>query len=509
MRTPLSTSKYRNRDSGYVLVGVLILVMVAAVIVGASISATQTDSRTAYASKVQTREYYRAEDTMAKAVNWMRENSKGLVSVFGRNSFYASFDRTVPSVGTNQNALYSIPTKVKMQGVDTSVVLTNRSTMATAAFPSTIHSETGLAYSPDSEFQTGSFGFNGVQVTLVDARPIDPTKDFGDPDLGNAAPQTDFYPIYRVDAMKDTHSGAHVFGYLIGSLVYDYGIGFYGKNFVDFRQPCDSYLSNNGAYSSSSKRANCPVGSDGAVQIHSSEAIYGTVRTKGAIVTTSPYGGDVCADFASGCPNKGATCEGSSCTVQGLPTYSTWASYCPTNQGNLTVNANVTVSVAGNNANQKCWNQVTVNSNKTMTLNTTSYGYYIDTFNIANNGVVRFNPGTGTINLYVKKFTGDKFNGNQVINMNSSGTMNKPYQLRIHYLGTSALTLNGTADMNAFLVAPYASVTVQGSFVYSGGIKALDLTMTGSGDVHYDESGDINTLSDVQFTPRNISEYYR
>jgi hypothetical protein len=248
------------------------------------------------------------------------------------------------------------------------------------------------------------------------------------------------------------------------------------------------------------------VGSNSTIQVHQNEMIYGTARTNGGFNNSSPYGGKICSDFAAGCPNVGETCQGASCTVPGLPVYSSWGSYCPSNQGDLTINANSTLLVAGNAANQKCWNKIKVNSGKTLTIRTTNYSYFIDTFDIANNAVINFspNPGNGTINLYVKSFVGDKFNGNQVFNVN-----NKPYQLRIHYLGTADLTMNGTAAMSAFLIAPYAGVNVQGTFDYSGGIKAKSLSCTGSGLLHYDESGDITTLSDVSYKLRNVNERYR
>jgi hypothetical protein len=63
--------------------------------------------------------------------------------------------------------------------------------------------------------------------------------------------------------------------------------------------------------------------------------------------------------------------------------------------------------------------------------------------------------------------------------------------------------------MNAFLVAPYAGVTVTGNFTYSGGIKALTLDASGSAALHFDESGNINTISGVQYTARNVIEHYR
>lgn len=492
-------------EKGYVLLGVIILMALAAIIVATSLGTTSTLSRAMNAAKERSVNYYDAEETLGSALSWLRENSTGLALLFGRNNFYSSFDRSTPGKGANDTGSTAVETKVKVQGSSNSAILAS-SDLATSDFPVTTDAATGASFDPKTVFSAASLGSGQTRITLVDAIPVDSSKDFGDPDLGNPMPQTEFNPLYRVDAMNALNSGAHVFGYVVGTLIFDYGVGFYGRDFVEARQVCDSYLSNNGAYGGSNRRANCTVGSNGTIKIHSSEIVYGTARTNGSFNEGSPYGGKVCSDFVSNCPNKGTKCAGPSCKVPGLPTYSTWNVYCPTNQGDVTVNSNATMTVAGNAANQKCWGTVTIGNKKVLTLKTTAYSYFIDTFDIPNTGKVNFSPdpSTGTINLYVRRFVGDKFNGNQVFNVN-----NKPYQLRIHYLGNAPLVLNGTAAMSAFVIAPYAPVTVTGSFDFKGGIKATALTMTGSGDVHFDESGDITTISDTSYQLRQVEQRYR
>lgn len=494
-------------ERGTILLAAIILMALAAIVVASSLSSTGTNSQSVVASKERSQEYFKSEETLGLAANWFRAHSTSLAMMFSRTNFYLLFDRSSPSVGSNDASNVTIPTKIKLRNTNYAAILTNDSSLASNYFPATTDTLTGAAFNPVTAFASSTFGSQKVRVTLVDAIANDSTKDYGDPDTGAAQPDTDFYPVYRIDAMTDDDSGTHVSAYMTGSLVIDSGVGFYGRDYVEVRQDIDSYKSNIGPYNTSTNRfANVPVGSHGSLSLHQNEIIYGTMKTTGAIINTSPFGGEVCADFISGCPNAGTTCQGSSCTIPSLPTYSAWASYCPSNQGNVTINPSATLTVAGNAANQKCWNTVTIGNNKVLTLTTTTYPYFFKTLTIPNNGRINFapSPAAGTINIYVEKFTGDNFNGNQVYNIN-----NKPYQLRIHYLGTAALTMNGTADMNAFLVAPYAGVTVSGNFTYQGGIKATSLYMTGSGNIHYDESGDVQTISDTTYRIRNQEENYK
>lgn len=496
----------KQQQGGYITVGVLILLGVAAIVMASNLNISTSNAFAVRATKMRAVEFYDAEESLNKALTWLRVNSTGLTSVFSRSDFYTKFDRTVPSVGSNDTGDFKYPTKIKLQGSQNSAIPSNSSLLASGVFPATVDTVTNAAFNPQSIFPSASLGNDLIRITLVDAVPVDPTKDYGDPDLGNPPPATDFNPIYRIDSMRAQDRGGHIYAYVVGALVFDYGVGFFGRDQFEMRQTCDSYLSNAGSYSSASRRPNCTTGSEGPLQIHQAEILFGTARTKGVISGGTPWGGLVCATFQAGCPVRGLTCQGTGCSVPALPTYNAWATYCPTEQADVSYSSATTLSVPGNSSNQRCWNKVTVGNNTTVTLNTTTYSYFIEELSIANNGQVKFapNPANGTINLYVKKFTGDSFNGNQVFNSST-----KPYQLRIHYLGTDDLTLNGTAAMSAFMVAPYASVTVSGNFSYFGGIKAKELHLTGSGDVHYDESGEIATLSDVQYKARNVVARYR
>lgn len=490
-------------DKGYVVILVLIVTGVASLLLMRELVRSGIGSRTTGASSTRAQAFYQAERGFEEAVTWLRSNSTAMALQFNRINFYSNFDRlNEPAVGSND--LSDLPSRLRSEGGANAILLTNSSELGTSEFPTGIDAVSGDSVDPENIFSAATFNDQIVKITVVDAIPIDPSKDYGD--SPNPGPETDFAPVYRIDSMNATDSGAHVFGFIKTHMSYNFGMGFYGKELLELSQSCDSYISNNGSYSSASKRANCSAGSDVEARVHQNTDHYGSLQSNGTINEGSPWGGDVCADFNAGCPNKGETCEGEECNVPGLPSYSSWATYCPSNQGNTTIAANQTVSVAGNAANQKCWNAITVNNNRVLTLNSTSYPYFIDTFNIANNSVVAFNPSpsTGTINLYVRKFVGDKFNGNQIFNTN-----NKPYQLRIHYLGTDPLTLNGTASMNAFIVAPYADVTISGNFTFQGGIKAQRLYATGSGTLRYDESGDITTISDMNIQHFGVQQFYR
>lgn len=504
MKTGLKTRG--SKQSGYVMMIIVLLLAVAALGVTMSQSSTQTFTRTTKLSDDRSEDFYASEESLNTAVNWLRTNSTGLAMGYSRTNFYTLFDRTAPSVGTNDASTFTVPTKIKMNGSNNSVFLSTAAAGATSNLPSMTDTVTGTAFNASGTFDGSPMGDHEVRVTLVDAIAIDPTKDYGDTSLGNPSPDTDFNPVYRVDAFRALTGGSHLLGYIVGQLVLDYGVGFYGRDFVEARQDCDSYLSNNGAYGAGTKRANCTVGSNGEVRVLNNEIIYGSARTNGSFNTASPWGGKICADFVANCPNAGQTCSGGSCAVPALPTYSPWATYCPSNQGDLTIAVNSTLTVPGNAPNQKCWNAITINNNRTLTLTSTQYPYFIDTFNIANNSQINFqpSPATGTINIYVRNITGDSFNGNQMFNTN-----NKPYQLRIHYLGTDPLTLNGTAMIKGFIVAPYAGVTISGNFDYQGGVKATSLTMTGSGAIHYDESGDVTTISDTSYEVRQVEEHYK
>lgn len=500
----LTKSKKRSSQSGFTMIVSLIVASVAALFLCRELARSSVSAHSVAASQDRGANYLAAEDGFNKVLTWMRSNSTGLAMQFSRNNFYTNFTRNpYPTTGVNDTAPVTVPSRMIVKNTTNSIVLTNSASLGTSAFPTGTDTVTGATFNPVTSFANTSFGGQLVKISLMDAPPMDSTKDYGPPPA--QAPATDFVPTFRIDSMNGTNSGAHVFGTVKATLSINYGMGFYGRDLLNISQPCDSYLSNNGAYSNATKRANCSAGSNSIGEVHLNTDLYGSLKTNGSINSSPPYGGNVCADFTSGCPNTGQTCQGASCGVPGLPTYSPWATYCPQTQGATIIAANTTLT-AGNTPATSCWTSITVNNNKVLTLTSTTNSYFIDTFNIANNSVVAFSPSpnTGTINLYVRNFSGNSFNGNQIFN-----SSNKPYQLRIHYLGTNALTMNGTAQMNAFVVAPYAPVTVSGNFTFQGGIKATSLALTGSGAIHYDESGDITTISDVMYRVKNFEEYFR
>ena len=77
-------------------------------------------------------------------------------------------------------------------------------------------------------------------------------------------------------------------------------------------------------------------------------------------------------------------------------------------------------------------------------------------------------------------------------------------------MGTTTLTLNGTAAMNLVLVAPYSHVDILGNFTMDGGVLAKSLAVSGSVRLNYVENyGAAAALSDMTFALRKASQRYR
>ena len=504
----------RDSDSAYVLVGVLILIALSSFVAAGSLKWSAMNARTTHAIKVRTDLFYESEASIGHTVSWFRQYSQQLITPFRREEFYSSFKRTAPSAGDNETStVFTVPTNVKLAGTNDSAVLTSASGPVTGAFPFTEDIVTGNNFPAVSNFYSDDHGDSQVRITLVDVIADDPTKDYGP--LPNPMPETDFYPVYRIDAMTGDDEGSHVYGTLIGDVVHVFDIGIYGQDYLEINQPCDSYLSDSGGYSVASRRANCPAGSNSTASVHKNEEVYGSLQTNGDIDADPPFGGDTCADFQGGCPNKGETCAGEDCGVPLLEFFDPWNVYCPTHKAPVEYAASDTLTVVDSDPGtpevlpaDRCWQSVVVKAGVTLTLESTNSPYYIDTLELQNNSNsvldIQPNPAGGTVELWVRKIVGDSFNGNQVLN---TGT---PTEFRLYYLGTDDLLLNGSADMNTALVAPNAGVTVSGNFDYHGALLAKRLTLTGSGGIHYDESlGGTGQVVDVQYRLRDLVQFYR
>lgn len=493
-------------EGGYALIVIMALVAILVSVVAGSLHTTAASARMVHANNERAQLFYETEEGIAHSLSWLRVNSQKLVTPFRRDEFYTRFERTDPTVGSNDTSLFTVPTKIKLAGTTDSAILVNDNALASATFAATRDLTTNIAFDAAGNYASATLGNAKLRITLIDAVADDPTKDWGPPPA--PTPETDFYPVYRIDAMTELDSGAHTYSVVVGRLIHLFDYGIYGQDHLELRQECDSYISSAGPYSNASKRANCPAASNSTSQVHKSEKIYGSLQTNGDIVEESPFGGQVCADFQSGCPNPGEKCAGEDCGVPLLESYYPWATYCPTDQGDVTFAASTTLSVAGPDPSQKCWGTLTVNAGVTVTLDSTTEPYFIKTLDLKNNSnsKININPSVagGTVEIYVEKIVGDMFNGNQTLN-----TAGRPVQFRLYYLGTDDLTLNGNADMNVALVAPNAKVTVSGNFDFNGGLLAKELLLTGSGGVHYDESlQGGGKVSDSQYRNRQVAQHY-
>ena len=311
-------------------------------------------------------------------------------------------------------------------------------------------------------------------------------------------------PIFRIDVMNSEAGGSHLYGYVTGEPVFSTG-GFYGQDTLSVSSPCDSYKSVDGAYSTAVRRPKCQVSSSTIVNIHQNASIYGSALSLGTVNSSPPWGGKVCADFQNGCPNPGVRCEGPDCEVPQFETFKPWQEYCPSNQGNVSVTAGTTLTVAGDDPGQKCWSKVSVSGNATLTLTSTQYPYFIETLDTARTAFLRASPDlpSGVITLYVNKITGDKLE-NQILN--DSG---RPCQLHIIYLGTAEITVGSGADLLLRMTAPYSVLALRAKFDYFGAIRAKELKVSNLTSLHYDESCNDRFLKGMRFRMRKEGEVYR
>ena len=501
-------SKASISQQGYVLVSVVITLSMAGLLLSGSMLQSTLNMHTTERMEQRSVDFLAVESGISRAESWLRLNSQSMVKPFRRDQMYNLFERVAtPVVGANDTGTFQVASKIKLKGTNNTVFLVNDASLGTASFPATENITTNIVFDTVSEFAAANLGDALVRITLYDIIAKDPTKDYGA--APNPSPETDFYPVYKVDALTSLDSGAHVSSFVTGNVINIFDMSFYGEDYLEFRQSCDSYDSSVGSYNTSTNRnANCSVGSNSQAAVHKSEEVYGSIRTNGTINAASPYGGEACADFVSGCPNKGETCSGEDCGVPLLEVFDPWATYCPTSQGNLTITSDTTLSLASNNPTDNCWDTVTINNGVTLTLDTTDYQYFFKSIVFKHNtSTINVSPATSgeVVELYTEEFDGGKLNGNQAVN--ASGD---PGEFTIYYLGTDTLTLNGNADMNLAMVAPNARVAILGNFDFFGALLAKELNLSGSGAVHYDESlGGGGAIVDVKYRQNSVQQNYR
>lgn len=479
----MNYTQSNKREAGHMMLGVLLLLSLGLLISAGMLGAASSNTKTRALVKTRAEYYYQVEETLNNVVAWLQTNSQSIVTGFTAANFNNNFDLGSPSAGDNEGAHFNTPTLVKMKGTNDSVMLSNNNFFGEAAFPTTTHITTGTSFDAEAEFASADLGDANARVVLVWARETD----------GN------FEPVFRVDVVTGNNPdrGVHSFSYIYTTLVAtDGAVGFYGRQWLTTQSPnndCSSYkyTYNAGSWSRGAPRANCPLASNGAINI--SSHINGTAKTLvDDGVSLNPPGGDV----------SGTVCTGGSCHGYTLPTMSDWATYCPTHNGDLAVAANLELPAGG------CWRDVEIANGKVLTLSDYNNPYYIRTLDFRTN-FAKFNIGNvpegEKVTIYVEKISNDAINGNQFYNV-----VNAPHQLIINYIGIDPIRLNGTSDINTVLVAPNSNVEVNGNFNYYGGIYTNQLKVLGHARFNYDEAlGAMPVLSDMNFALKKASQRYR
>jgi len=475
----------RSENNGYALVGVLILLALTAIITVGMLDSSSTNSKTRALVNTQSDYYYRVEETISRVVAWLQTNSKSVVTAFTAANFNNNFDLGSPTLGDNEGEHFGVPTMVKMKGTNNSVMLSNNDFFGESAFPNTEHLDTGAAFDAVNSFKNANLGSANARIILTWARATD----------GN------YEPIFRIDVITGNNPdrGVHSYSYVFSHLKTGPGSdpGFYGRDFVTFQtgnNDCYSYLyaHNGAAWNKGAPRTNCPVASDGPMNISSD--IYGTADTLlNNGVSLNPPGGNVSGDI----------CEGPGCHSYTLPNFPLWNVSCPGNTTDVSVGSDTTFAAGG------CWRDVDIDNKTTLSLTDTTNPYYFRTLEFGPNKA-KFDFGNipvgETVTIYVEKLGNDHINGSEYYNPS-----NAPHQVIVNYTGTDQIELNGNAELNATIVAPYAPVRVNGNFNFYGSIKATALDIKGTARVNYDETGQavVPVLDDITFSLRKASQRYR
>jgi len=492
----LFAHQYRSssRERGYVLVAVVMLAAICLMVSVNMLNSAMSSSSTRFVVNKNHDNYYEVEHSVNKVAAWLQANSSNLVSAFKDDQFNDHFDLGTPSIGSNEGAHFAVPTLVKMKGTNNSVMLSNDAYFGTSAFPSTTNIDTGAAFNPISAFQSADFGGASARVIMIWARVTD----------GN------YEPMFRVDAITggSPERGIHGVNYLRSQLVTsNSNPGFFGRDSLSTNNPnneCYSYMWtwSGATWVRGAQRSNCALTSAGNIHIGS--------RINGDVRTTADGGVSMGAQGAV----SGEVCQGSGCHSYALPPFNSYASYCPSNLGDVVgaTGAGTVLNAGIVPTSTQCYRDIGIGSNRTVRFAPGASGkvhtFYVRNLDLHNNGDLRFTtlPPDEKYVLYIDVLNGNgHVNGNQIVNDNLA-----PWQLEINLINQSTLTLNGTAQMRAAITAPTATVNVLGNFTFYGSIRANQLHYNGNAVMGFDEAlGSAPIISDLRFSLFKASQRYR
>lgn len=514
---------FRNlkSESGYLLYVVLLLLGVAGLLIASSLERSRASLKIVATIEQYSKKYSEAESGLHQALSWMRMNSQKLASPFRAESFYEEFERTSPSVGDNDTANFTLPTRIKLRGTSDSAILTNDATLATSTFANAVNLVSGSSWNAVSSFNSLSTGA-AIRITLIDATGRIPARDYGDTFLGNDTPDTGFNPVYRIDSYSSTAgAGVHLYAIVTGTAFTSFDPAIYGENLVRSDVDCDSYNSGLGAYGGGNKAANCAVylttNSADRFNWDAAKTVYGTLTASDANVidATSPYGGEICADFVSGCPNPGVVCASADCPYFSNIAYDTWPTYCPSDQGNLTIAADQTLTPLSAAPTDNCWATVTINAGVTLTLDSVDYPYHFNNLVFADetSSQLQAAPATAgkSVVLYVNDMATDLQDDTMSLVTASTGV---PGDFRMIYFGNQQSYLRkssaGTFSAYLSLISPNYPLSVEGNVDFYGAIfaESVSLLQNAGHAFHYDEAlAGSGPVVDMRFKMESVAEY--
>ncbi len=488
---------FKKSERGYILIGALILITLGALLSASMIDMTVTGTRTRGIAKTQAQYQYECEETLNKVVAWFQANSKNIVSAFKGAAFNSNFTLGSPADGANEGEHFQVPSMVKMKDTNNSVMLSSNDFFGTPAFPATQNIDTGAAFDAVSAFRSADLGSANARAILMWARHTD----------GN------YEPVFRVDAVTGNNPdrGAHMFTFVYTQLVVTTGaaapgIGFYTEDGDLVTQTgnnqCFSYkwTHDGTSWSKGAPRSNCIVAS------------------KKNIILRSKINGDALSTTTDGVqlngPNgevSGTVCGAPSCHNHSLSPFPDWSTTCNGHsRGNLAVSTDTNLG-SGPLLDDQCWEKVTIDSGKTLTLSDKVNPYRFKEIEFKNQSNARLAfPDMGPnekVTMFLDNWNGGKVNGNQLFNQNNS-----PGNLLINITGSSSFHLNGTADMNARFVAPLADIFMNGNFIFHGSVECSEFEASGNARFNYDENinaAAVPAISDLKITLKKAGQRYR
>ena len=493
------------QQNGSAILAVLFVSTVALIVLFTTLSIVTQSLRSVKNQSNRSYDFYKVETSLNQAFNWLQKNADELIELYASEHFSQELEFGEPSIGSNDDSIFSVVSNLKIKDTNKTPLLVNDLILGTPAYPNI--RKTLTKSSLVEEFLNNKFGGNLVRITLVNAvQENDSVIIKSKKKENSSSASSNFMPIYRIDAMSSLYNGAHLYSYVTSTKSSSKALGFFGVESLLIARNCDAYTSSDGSYGKKNISASCNIGSNITLGIYRKNTIYGSAHVNKTLLKTKRWSGTVCATLDKKCKQPGKICEGAGCSPTSLPPLEKWNEYCPSDQGNLNVKENLVLSISEDLPKKKCWNQVRVGKNTTLTLTGGKVPFFIKKLQIGKRGRLVISPATNQkLTLFTEEIVNSKFTGQQIINTDMN-----PTSFQFNYTGKSSLTLNGSSHMHMFLFAPNASISLNGTFDFFGSIHANKLVINGKGMQHQDLSleGE-DTNSNLEFVLLGITEYLR